>query len=438
VTESGWKDRIPGLGTQMLIAFAVGIPLGWLFPDFGNRLELLSQIFIRMVLMLIAPLVFSVVVVGIADLKDAGGLASMGVKAFVYFFGVTALALVLGFAIGELLSVGAGVSPAAAGEGAGGGFSWDTTGEESFWVRIFPSSIVDAMARGDVLQIVVFALFFAIALAAVGNPGEPVLEFLRSLTEVMYRFTGYVMAVAPLGVLGATAAVVAQQGGAAAMAIFGKLALAVGLGLGALLLILFPAIALFFSIPFLRLVVAVKEAAILAFATASSAAALPEAMAELEEWGVPRFTVGFVFPTGLTFNLAGSTAYLGIAAVFVLQMAEIPLGTAAFLQLFVILFVASKGVPQVPRGSFVVLAAALATFGAPDEAIAAGIGILLGVDALLDMARTGTNVIGNCLATAVVARWEGDLEGRTLGAPTDAAGVPSPRASPNPDGGPDA
>lgn len=415
MSDATWRDRIPGLGTQMLVAFVVAIPLGLAFPDFGADLELLSQIFIRMVMMLIAPLVFSVVVVGIADLKDAGGLASMGLKAFVYFFGVTALALVGGFLIGELLSVGVGVTPAAAGEGAGSGFSWETTGEESFWVRIFPASIVDAMARGDVLQIVVFAIFFAIALAAVGDPGEPVLDFFRSLAEVMYRVTDYVMAVAPLGVLGATAAVVAQEG-VGAMTIFANLALAVGIGLGALLLIVFPAIALLFRIPFLGLIRAVKEAAIIAFATASSAAALPEAMAELEEWGVPRSTVGFVFPTGLTFNLAGSTVYLGIAAVFVIQMAEISLGVAGFFQLFVILFIASKGVPQVPRGSFVVLAAALATFGTPDEAIAAGIGILLGLDALLDMARTGTNVIGNCLATTVVARWEGDLEGVTLGA----------------------
>lgn len=412
MTETTWKDRIPGLGTQMLVAFVVGIPLGWLFPELGESLEILSRIFIRMVLMLIAPLVFSVVVVGIADLKDAGGLATMGLKAFAYFFGVTALALVAGFAIGELLGVGVGVSPA--GAGTGSGFSWDTGGEESFWVRIFPSSIVDAMGRGDVLQIVVFAIFFAVALAAVGDRGEPVLEVLRSLTEVMYRFTGYVMAVAPLGVLGATAAVVARQGGAA-MALFAKLALAVGIGLGGLLLVLFPLLALLFRIPFVRMVVAVKEAAMLAFATASSAAALPEAMAELEEWGVPRSTVGFVFPTGLTFNLAGSTVYLGIAAAFVLQMADLATGPVAYGQLFVILFIASKGVPQVPRGSFVVLAAALASFGAPDQAIAAGIGILLGLDALLDMARTGTNVIGNCLATAVVARWEGELDGVTLG-----------------------
>ncbi len=427
MTEPSWKERIPGLGTQMLVAFVVAIPLGWAFPEFGARLDLLSRIFIRMVLMLIAPLVFSVVVVGIADLKDAGGLAAMGLKAFAYFFGVTGLALIAGFMIGEVLSVGVGVSPAAM--GAESAFSWDTAGEPSFWVRIFPSSIIDAMARGDVLQIVVFAIFFAVALAAVGEAGEPVLGFLRSLTEVMYRLTGYVMAVAPLGVLGATAAVVAQQGGAA-MAIFAKLALAVGIGLGALLLVLYPAIAVLFRIPYLRLVGAVKEAAIIAFATASSAAALPEAMAELEEWGVPRSTVGFVFPTGLTFNLAGSTVYLGIAAVFVLQMGETTLGMAAFGQLFVILFIASKGVPQVPRGSFVVLAAALATFGAPDQAIAAGIGILLGLDALLDMARTGTNVIGNCLATAVIARWEGQLEGRTLRATADPApGAPTSEPS---------
>lgn len=429
MTEPSWKDRIPGLGTQMLVAFVVAIPLGWAFPELGASLEILSRIFIRMVLMLIAPLVFSVVVVGIADLKDAGGLATMGLKAFVYFFGVTGLALVAGFVIGEALGVGVGVSPPAAGAGGESAFSWDTAGEPSFWVRIFPSSIIDAMARGDVLQIVVFAILFAVALAGVGEAGEPVLDFLRSLAEVMYRLTGYVMAVAPLGVLGATAAVVAQQGGAA-MAIFAKLALAVGIGLAGLLGLLFPALALLFRIPYFRLVVAVKEAAILAFATASSAAALPEAMAELEEWGVPRSTVGFVFPTGLTFNLAGSTVYLGIAAVFVLQMAETPLGAAAFGQLFVILFIASKGVPQVPRGSFVVLAAALATFGAPDAAIAAGIGILLGLDALLDMARTGTNVIGNCLATAVIARWEGHLEGRTLGAAAGAAlGAPASERS---------
>lgn len=402
---------MPGLGAQMLIAFVVAIPLGWAFPEFGSDLEILSQIFIRLVMMLVAPLVFSAVVVGIADLKDKGGLARMGLNAFIFFFGITAVALALGFAIGEVLNVGMGVS-ATAGEGASQ-FSWETGEQTSFWVRIFPNSIVDAMARGDVLQIVVYAIVFSIAIAAVGERGEPVLDFFRSLAEVMYRFTDYVMAVAPLGVLGATAAVIGQQG-IGTMEVFAKLALAVGIGLGALLLLAFPAIAVAFRIPYRRMLGVVKEAAGIAFATASSAAALPQAMSDLEKWGVPRSTVAFVFPTGLTFNLMGSTVYLGIAAVFVLQMAENPLGLMAYAQLFVILFISSKGLPQVPRGSFVVLAAALASFGTSDQAIASGIGILLGLDALLDMARTGTNVIGNCLATAVVSRLEGGLEGVDL------------------------
>ena len=402
---------MPGLGAQMLIAFVVAIPLGWAFPEFGSDLEILSQIFIRLVMMLVAPLVFSAVVVGIADLKDKGGLARMGLNAFIFFFGITAVALALGFAIGEVLNVGMGVA-ATAGEGASQ-FSWETGEQTSFWVRIFPNSIVDAMARGDVLQIVVYAIVFSIAIAAVGERGEPVLDFFRSLAEVMYRFTDYVMAVAPLGVLGATAAVIGQQG-IGTMEVFAKLALAVGIGLGALLLVAFPAIAVAFRVPYRRMLGVVKEAAGIAFATASSAAALPQAMSDLEKWGVPRSTVAFVFPTGLTFNLMGSTVYLGIAAVFVLQMAENPLGLMAYAQLFVILFISSKGLPQVPRGSFVVLAAALASFGTSDQAIASGIGILLGLDALLDMARTGTNVIGNCLATAVVSRLEGGLEGVDL------------------------
>lgn len=429
MSDASWTDRIPGLGAQMLIAFVVAIPLGWAFPELGSDLEILSQVFIRLVMMLVAPLVFSAVVVGIADLKDKGGLARMGLSAFVFFFGITAVALAFGFAIGEMLDVGVGVA-ATAGEGAGGQFSWEAAGETSFWVRIFPDSIIDAMARGDVLQIVVFAIFFSVAAAAVGDRGQPVLDFFRSLAEVMYRLTGYVMAVAPLGVLGATAAVVGQQG-IGSMEVFAKLALAVGIGLGGLLLIAFPLIAAAFRIPYRRMLDVVKEAAGIAFATASSAAALPQAMSDLEEWGVPRPTVAFVFPTGLTFNLMGSTVYLGIAAVFVLQMAENPLGLMGYAQLFVILFISSKGLPQVPRGSFVVLAAALASFGTSDQAIASGIGILLGIDALLDMARTGTNVIGNCLATAVVSRLEGGLEGVDLrpGIGESGESEPAPAAS---------
>lgn len=420
------KRFIPGLGTQILAAFAVGIFVGWLFPAFGETLDVLGRLFVRMVLMLIAPLVFSALIVGIVDFGRVSALASLGVKTFAFFFGVTALALGLGFLVADALQIGVGMAAAAGPGGAAQGFSWDLSGEAPFVLRIFPSSIVDAMARGDVLQIVVFAILFAIALAAVGPRAEPVVEFFRSLAEVMYKFTDYVMAIAPLGVFGSAAAVIAEQG-AGALVVFAKLALALGIGLAVLLLVLFPALALLFRIPIGSLAGAVKDAVGVAFATASSAAALPEAMARLEQWGVPRRVVSFVLPAGLTFNLAGSTIFIGIAALFVVQMIGGTLSAGELAQLFAILFIATKGIPQVPRGSFVALAAGLASFGLPAEAIAGGVAILLGVDALLDMARTGMNVFGNCFTAALVARWDQSLApGRGRAGFEPASGVGQP------------
>jgi proton glutamate symport protein len=268
--------------------------------------------------------------------------------------------------------------------------------------HIFPSSIIDAMARNDALQIVVFAFLFGAACAAIGAKAEPVVKFCASLAEVMFRYTRYVMYLAPLGV-GAALAVVVGNKGADVLFGLGKLiATMYGASILFVVLVLGPVLLLFRIPPggFFR---AVREPFLIAFSTASSEAALPLALENMEQFGVPKHIVGFVIPTGYSFNLDGSTLYLSLASVFVAQAAGVSLSFGAQLLMMLTLMLTSKGVAGIPRGALVILAGALSTFHLPME----GAAVLLGVDALLDMARTSVNVLGNCLASAVVARWEG-------------------------------
>ena len=402
-TEATKRPRkLPGLTTQIVVALLLGALIGWLAPEFGQRLEILATIFVRLVMVIIAPLIFAVLVVGVAGSGKLQELGSMALQAVAFFLLLSAVAMALGFVLGNALQPGIGLAPTAA-----VAETPELPVQEPFWVRLFPRSIVDAMARGDVLQIVIFSLLFAAAVAAAGERGKSVLDLCRSLADVMFRLTDFVMAVAPLGVLGAAAALVGKHGLAVGESFF-WLTVAVYLGLGLMLFGLYPALAAAFGIPVRRLIGAVKEPFAIGFATTSSAAALPKAMETMEAFGVPRRIVAFVLPTGGSFNLAGGALYIGVAAIFVMQAFNRPLSLADQLVLFGILYIASKGIANIPRGSLLALVAGLSNYGAPPEVVASSFGLLLAIDPILDMPRTGVNITGNCLAAALVARWQGN------------------------------
>jgi proton glutamate symport protein len=398
------RRALPGLTAQILIALLLGALIGWLAPELGQRLEILATIFVRLVMAIIAPLIFAVLVVGVAGSGRLSDLGSMALQAVAFFLILSAVAMALGFLLANALQPGVGLAPAAAPAAAP-----ELPAQEPFWVRLFPRSIVDAMARGDVLQIVVFSLLFAAAVAAAGERGKPVLDLCRSLADVMFRFTDFVMAVAPIGVLGAAAALVGKHGLAIGQSFF-WLTVTVYLGLGLMLLALMPLLALVFAVPLRGFVRAVQAPFAIAFATTSSAAALPKAMEAMESMGVPRRVVAFVLPVGNSFNLSGGALYIGVASLFVLQAFNQAPALADQFVLFGILYVASKGIANIPRGSLLALAAGLANFGVPAEVVASSFGLLLAIDPILDMPRTGVNITGNCLAAALVARWQGNAE----------------------------
>lgn len=383
---------------------AAGVALGIAAPGVAKQLGPVSAVFLRLIRSIIAPLLFGTLVAGMAGGGDIKRMGRIGLKALVYFEAVTTLALVVGLGVVNLVRPGEGVpiqrtaaelavAPSQAGFGA-------------ILEHVFPASIMDAMARNDALQIVVFALLFGAACAAIGAKAEPVVSFCSALAEVMFRYTRYVMYLAPVGVAAALAVTVGSKG------------MGVLLGLGKLVLTMYGALVLFVALVFGGVVLlariparpfyrAVREPFLLAFSTASSEAALPLALENMERFGVPKHIVGFIIPTGYTFNLDGSTLYLSLASMFVAQAAGVHLSIGQQIVMMLTLMLTSKGVAGVPRASLVILAGTLATFHLPME----GIAVLLGVDALLDMARTSVNVLGNCLASAVVARWEGHKVG---------------------------
>lgn len=378
----------------------VGIALGVLVPDFAKELGPLSNIFLRLIKSIVAPLLFGTLVYGIAGHGHAGSMGRIGAKAMGYFWVVTTIALAIGLITVNIVKPGAGLN-LKVGEGetkmATAAPSLASTLEHTF-----PSSIIDAMAKGEVLQIVVFSFMFGAACAGVGARGKPMVEFCESLAEVMFRYTNYVMYLAPLGV-GAAMAVTIGSKGIGVLLSLGKLVLTVYAALIFFIVVVLGSIIVLARIPMKRFIDAVKEPYILAFSTASSEAALPGALKNMEDFGVPKHIVAFVLPLGYSFNLDGSTLYLAFASVFVAQAAGIDLPISTQIVMMLTLMLTSKGVAAVPRASLVVLTATLTTFHLPME----GIAVLLGVDALLDMARTSVNLLGNCLASAVVARWEG-------------------------------
>ncbi len=425
VPRPRWR---PSLAQQILLGLVLGVLLGWwINSHFAVRgtesaddlrtqqdrwlewLALPRDIFLHLIKLMIAPLVFASVVQGIAGTGDLKRVGRMGAKALLYFEIVTTFALAVGLLLVNLVRPGAGVHLSGGVSALGAAVQTKAPTLVETILHIFPTSVIDAMARGDVLQIVVFSVLFAMAVVAAGDAGRPILAWCESLTQVMFKFAGLVMRFAPLGVAAAMAVTVGHQGldillnlGKLVLTLYGALVVFVVVVLGAVIWIT--------RVPLRPFVRAVREPFTIAFATANSESALPKAFENMEKLGVPRGVVGFVLPAGYTFNLDGSTLHLAVASVFVAQAAEtttgVHFGLGQQLLMMLTLMLTSKGVAAVPRASLLVLIAALQSFNLPLE----GAAMIIGVDTLMDMARTSVNVLGNCLASVVVARWEGEFD----------------------------
>jgi proton glutamate symport protein len=416
---------------QIMLALVVGTLVGWWLNAHFNTESLLGpekdallarkkiwldwiilprDIFIHLIKAMIAPLIFGSVVQGIAGTGDLRRVGRIGVKSLVYFEILTTAALVIGLLAVNLIKPGAGIVLQGAELGALG----SATQEKPLTIvqtllHIFPTSVIDAMARGDVLQIVAFSVIFALAVIAAGEAGRPILDWCGALTQVMFKFAGIIMLAAPIGVGAAIAATVGHQG-LGVLLNLGKLVFTLYLALVVFVVVAFGLVIRIARVPLRPFIRAVREPFTIAFATANSESALPKAFAAMERFGVPRGIVSFVLPAGYTFNLDGSTLHLAVASVFVAQASEsvtgIHFGIVQQVLLMLTLMVTSKGVAAVPRASLIVLLAALHSFGLPLE----GAAVIFAVDELLDMARTSVNVLGNCLASVVVARWEGEFD----------------------------
>ncbi len=396
-------SRWPGVTTQIFIGLAVGVLVGYVWPSVGKEIKPLADAFLKMIKMIIAPLLFSTLVVGIAGTGDMKAMGRIGLKAIIYFEVATTIALFWGLGLVNWFQPGAGVSLTVAANTADlAVLATKQQGPWDIFLHLFPASVIDAMAKNDILQLVVFSTFFGIAVAAIGEKGKPVIDVLESTAQAMFKFTGYVMKFAPVGVMAAIGYTVGDKG-LGILYTLGKLVLLMYGGLFVFVLVVLGGVSMIVRVPFLKLLRAIREPFVLAFTTASAEAALPKALEIMERFGVPKNIVGFVLPTGYSFNLDGTTLYLSLASVFVAQIAGVPLTFGQQMFMMLTLMLTSKGVAGVPRAALVVLTATLTQFGLPLE----GAAILLGIDQIMDMGRTGVNVIGNCISTVVVARWEG-------------------------------
>jgi len=397
--------RKKSLTTWILISMIMGAEFGHDLPSVAIHLNLFSKIFLNMVKTIIAPLLFATLVVGIAGHSNLKQVGRMGWKSIVYFEIVSTIALVIGLLAINISKAGVGVTIPASFD-ASGIQQVEAQSIETVILHIFPENIAKAIYEGQVLQIVVFSIIFGIAVAMLkGSHRSRMLNFVESLSETMFKFTNIVMYMAPVAVFAAIAYSVGHMG----LSILGNLihllaTLYIAL-LVFVLIVLFP-VALIIKIPIRNFVKAISKPATIAFATTSSESALPIAMDAMERFGVPRKIVAFVMPTGYSFNLDGTTLYLSLATIFVAQAAGIDLPIEKQLLIVFTLMLTSKGVAGVPRASLVILLGTAASFGLPTWPIF----IILGIDELMDMARTAVNVVGNCLATAVVARWEGEFD----------------------------
>ncbi|HEX8389122.1 MAG TPA: dicarboxylate/amino acid:cation symporter [Sphingomonas sp.] len=401
-----------GLVLGIVTGLAIHLSLNDGTPAAADRLKAIakwfsygSTIFLRLIKMIIAPLVFATLVQGIASMGDTAALGRVGGRAVAWFLTASLVSLGLGLVLVTLMQPGVGLNLPLPPATAASGVATEAFSFEKFLTHIVPTSMIDAMATNEVLQIVVFSIFVGVAITAVGEPARPLVRAVDGLVEVMLKITDYVMRVAPIAVFCAVAATLTERGPQA----IGQLATFMGtfyLALIVLWAVLLGVGALFLGSRIFELVRHVREPMLVAFSTASSEAAYPRMLEALDRFGVPPRIASFVLPLGYSFNLDGSMMYMTFASVFIAQAygIDLPLGTMLAMLLF--LMVSSKGIAAVPRASLVVIAATLPLFGIPE----AGLLLILGVDHFLDMGRTATNVIGNAVAAAVVAKWEGGLD----------------------------
>jgi proton glutamate symport protein len=387
----------------IFFAMLLGGEIGLDRPQLGEHLRILSDIFLRLITVIVAPLIVGTLITGIAGHGNLKSVGRIGVKSLIYFEIVTTIALVIGLAAINISRAGVGVlmtAPAALSVPSAAPLRWD-----DFLLHVFPENIAKSIAENQILQVAVFAVLFGIALGRISESKRaPMMRFCESLTDTMFSFTNIVMYFAPIGV-GAAMAYTVGHLGISVLLPLGKLLLTGYVALIAFVLLVFLPIARMARLPIGRFIRAVAEPATIAFATSASSAALPRAMEEMEAFGVPRRIVAFVIPAGYSFNLDGSSLYLAMASVFVAQVAGMHMTWLEQLFMVFTLMLTSKGVAGVPRAVLVVLLATAGTFHLPTEPIF----LILGIDALMDMGRTAVNVIGNCLACAVIARWEGEL-----------------------------
>ncbi len=402
------------LTTWILIAMAAGVGVGWMCHELlptpeaaktvSGYISLFTDVFLRLIKMIIAPLVFSTLVVGIAHMGDAKSIGRIGLKTMGWFISASLMSLILGMILVNVLRPGDSLNLPLPDAGASANLKVASLSLKEFVTHLVPRSVFESMANNEILQIVVFSVFFGAAAASFGEKARVVVDWVEQVAHVMLKVTGYVMALAPIAVFAAMAAIITTQG-LGVLLVYGKFMGQFYLGLAILWCLLAAAGFLFLGPRIARLLSMIKEPIMLAFSTASSEAAYPKTLEQLERFGASKKITSFVLPLGYSFNLDGSMMYCTFAVLFIAQAYKIDLTTSQQITMLLILMVTSKGMAGVPRASLVVIAATLATFNIPE----AGLLLIMGIDQFLDMGRSATNVIGNSIATAVVAKWEGEL-----------------------------
>ncbi|NRF72189.1 dicarboxylate/amino acid:cation symporter [Aquincola sp. S2] len=412
--------------TYILIAMVLGIAVGYAcheaFPDkktaatIAEYIGILSTIFLRLIKMIIAPLVFATLVVGIAHMGDSKSVGRVGVKALGWFVCASLISLLLGMVLANIIQPGQNIGLPLPDAGAATNLKTSSFTLKEFVTHLVPKSFAEAMATNEILQIVVFSIFFGVALAALGETGRPLVQCIDGVAHVMLKITGAVMYMAPLAVFAAVAATITTQG-LGILTTFAKFMGSFYFGLAMLWVVLIAAGFLFLGGRVFRLIGLIKEPFLLAFSTASSEAAYPKLLDALDRFGVRRRISSFVLPMGYSFNLDGSMMYCTFAVLFIAQAYGIELSMATQISMLLLLMLTSKGMAGVPRASLVVIAATLNQFNIPE----AGLLLIMGVDQFLDMGRSATNAVGNSIATAVVAKWEGGLQPEAQGLPVGPA-----------------
>jgi Na+/H+-dicarboxylate symporter len=395
-------------------AMVLGVLVGWgvnqgLSPEqaktVAENLTIITDVFLRLIKMIIAPLVFSTLVAGIAHMEDAASIGRVGVKTMLWFISASIVSLMIGLFMVHLIQPGVGMNLVAETAGASGTVDASTLTLKEFITHLVPKSIVEAMANNEILQIVVFSIFVGTAVSAIDDKAPAVTALVDQVAAIMLKVTGYVMKTAPLAIFAALAATISTQG-LAVLADYAKFVIGFYASLGLLWGLLSLAVVLIVGKRALQLLAAIRSPALLAFATASSEAAYPRTLEELQKFGLSRRIASFVLPLGYSFNLDGSMMYCTFAVLFIAQAYGIDMTIGQQITMLLLLMVTSKGMAGVPRASLVVIAATLTYFNLPE----AGLLLILGVDHLLDMGRSATNVLGNSVASAVVAKWEGQIE----------------------------